>query len=78
MSTASGVGGGGKGSGVAGSKSRCTRTTDLSGHTLPRGKAKGVGGLDSKSMEAFIKIYKLMKKRYYVWTRKKSWLVGEV
>jgi hypothetical protein len=39
----------------------CTRTPDsASGHTPPRGKAKGAGGLDSKSMEAFIKICNLV------------------
>jgi hypothetical protein len=36
---------------------RCNKTPDSgSGHTPPRGKTKGAGGLDTKSMEAFIKI----------------------
>ncbi len=36
---------------------RCTRTSDSGfGHTPPRVNAKGAGGLDSESMEAFIKI----------------------
>ncbi len=41
---------------------RCTRKPDsgFDHHTPPRGKAKGAGGLDSKSMEAFIKICKLL------------------
>jgi hypothetical protein len=40
---------------------RCTRTPDSgSGHNPPRGKAKGAKGLDSKSIEAFIKICNLV------------------
>jgi hypothetical protein len=55
--------GGGKGSELRGwpPEERCTKTPDFgSGHTPPRGKAKGARGLDSKSMEAFIKICKLL------------------
>jgi hypothetical protein len=50
---------GGGGEGVRGwpdPEERCTRTPGSgSGHTSPGGKAKGAGGLDSKSMEVFIK-----------------------
>jgi hypothetical protein len=47
----------GRGSGVADPEERCTRTPDSgSGHTPARDKAKGAGGLDTKCMEAFIKI----------------------
>ncbi len=35
---------------------RCTRTPDSGpGHIPPRGKAKGAGGVEPKSMEALIK-----------------------
>ncbi len=50
-----GAGGEGFGGGLI-QRKRCTRTPDTgSGHTPPRGKAKGAGGLDPKSMEALIK-----------------------
>ncbi len=48
----------GRASEGAGSRGKAHQNTGLwvrSGHTPPRGKAKGAGGLDPKSMEALIK-----------------------
>ncbi len=54
-----GGGGGGRGLGLVGSRSKVQycRTPDSGSGLIPtRGKAKGAGGLDTKSMEAFTKI----------------------
>ncbi len=41
---------------------RCNRRPNFgSGHTPARGKAKGAGGLDTKSMESCIKIFTVIR-----------------